>query len=70
MQEICSSNPPVVTGICDPKQSWAPHHHSLMNYLAHENYENHVLSFLQLSQCLTDQPHKTSEGGGESGELS
>ena len=27
MQEICSSNPPVVTGICDSKNSQAWHHH-------------------------------------------
>ena len=27
MQEICSSNPPVVTGICDPNKSQAQHHH-------------------------------------------
>ena len=26
MQEICSSNPPVVTGICDPNKSRAQHH--------------------------------------------
>ena len=26
MQEIRSSNPPVVTGIFDPNISWAPHH--------------------------------------------
>ena len=26
MQEIRSSNPPVVTGICDPNKSWARHH--------------------------------------------
>ena len=26
MQEICSSNPPVVTGICDPNNSRAWHH--------------------------------------------
>ena len=26
MQEICSSNPPVVTGICDPSKSRAQHH--------------------------------------------
>ena len=29
MQEICSSNPPVVTGICDPNKSGAQDHHSL-----------------------------------------
>ena len=29
MQKICSSNPPMVTGICDPKKSRALHHHSL-----------------------------------------
>ena len=29
MQEILSSNPPVVTGIYDPNKSWARHHHSL-----------------------------------------
>ena len=29
MQEISSSNPPVVTGICDPNKSRARHHHSL-----------------------------------------
>ena len=28
MQEICSSNRPVVTGICDPNKSRAPHHRS------------------------------------------
>ena len=26
MQKICSSNPPVVTGICDPNKSRAQHH--------------------------------------------
>ena len=26
MQKVCSSNPPVVTGICDPNKSWAQHH--------------------------------------------
>ena len=26
MQEVCSSNPPVVTGICDPINSGARHH--------------------------------------------
>ena len=29
MQEIRSSNPPVVTGICDSNKSWARHHRSL-----------------------------------------
>ena len=29
MQEIRSSNPPVVTEICDPNKSRARHHHSL-----------------------------------------
>ena len=29
MQEIRSSNPPVVTGIYDPNKSWARHHRSL-----------------------------------------
>ena len=29
MQEIHSSNPLVVTGICDPNKSWAQHHCSL-----------------------------------------
>ena len=29
MQEIHRSNPPVVTGICDPNKSWAQQHHSL-----------------------------------------
>ena len=29
MQEICSSYPPVVTGICDPNKSRARHHRSL-----------------------------------------
>ena len=28
MQEYRSSNPPVVTGICDPNKSRARHHHS------------------------------------------
>ena len=28
MQEIRSSNPPVVTGICDPNKSGARHHRS------------------------------------------
>ena len=31
MQEICSSNPPVVAGICDPNKSQAWHHHSNNN---------------------------------------
>ena len=29
MQEIRSSNPPVVTGSCDPNNSQAGHHRSL-----------------------------------------
>ena len=29
MQEIRSSNPLVVTGICDPNKSRAQHHHNL-----------------------------------------
>ena len=29
MQEIRSSNPPVITGICDPNKSRARHHRSL-----------------------------------------
>ena len=29
MQEICSSKPPVITGICDPNKSQARHHRSL-----------------------------------------
>ena len=29
MQEICSSDPPVVTGICDPNKSRTQHHLSL-----------------------------------------
>ena len=29
MREIHSSNPPVVTGICDPNKSQARHHRSL-----------------------------------------
>ena len=29
MQEISSSNPPMVTGICDTKKSRARHHRSL-----------------------------------------
>ena len=29
MLKICSSNPPVVTGICDPHKSRARHHCSL-----------------------------------------
>ena len=29
MHKICSSNPPVVTGICDPNKSQAQHHRSL-----------------------------------------
>ena len=38
MQEIRSSNHPVVTEICDTKKPQAPHHHSLklglkLNYL-------------------------------------
>ena len=32
MQEICSSNPPVVAGICDPNKSQAQHHCSLKNW--------------------------------------
>ena len=30
-------------------------------------YENYILSFPQLSQCLIAQPHKNLEGKGESG---
>ena len=28
MQEVSSSNPPVITGICNPSKSWAWHDHS------------------------------------------
>ena len=31
MQEICSSNPPVVTEICDPNKSRARHNRTLRN---------------------------------------
>ena len=31
MQEIRSSNPPVVTGICDPNKSRARHHRNIYN---------------------------------------
>ena len=42
MQEICNSNPPVVTGIFDPNKSRARHHHSWklgskLKYLIHVN---------------------------------
>ena len=33
MQEIRSSNPPVVTGICDPNKSRARHYRSLKRHL-------------------------------------
>ena len=33
MQEICSSNPPVVTGIWDPNKLRARHHHSMLYIL-------------------------------------
>ena len=29
MQEICSSNPPVVKPFCDLNKYWAQHHHTL-----------------------------------------
>ena len=32
MQEIRSSNPPVVTGICDPNKSQGRHHRGLLFY--------------------------------------
>ena len=31
MQEICSSNPPVLTGICDPNKPRARHHCKISN---------------------------------------
>ena len=41
MQKIRSSNPPVVTGICDPNKSQAQHHRSLKldSKLKHLNIE-------------------------------
>ena len=30
MQEIQSSNPPMVTGICDTNKSWVQHHHNIV----------------------------------------
>ena len=41
MQEICSSNPPVVTVICDPNRSRSRHHRSLKlgSKLKYLNYE-------------------------------
>ena len=55
MQEIHSSNPPVVTGISDPNKSWAPHHRSLnfgskLKYLiiSFQNLKRGLLYFLVL----------------------
>ena len=46
LQEIRSSNPPAVTGICDPKKSRARHHHSLKlgSKLKHLNIDQLLLS--------------------------
>ena len=38
MQEICSSNSPVVSGICDPKKSSARHHCSEKDIIWTSNY--------------------------------
>ena len=56
MQEIRSSNPPVVAGICDPNKYWARHHCSLKlaSKLKYLNYEIFFLFHLQRSFCSRD----------------
>ena len=38
MQEIRSSNPPVVTGICDSNKSRARHHRRLNRYMQRSHF--------------------------------
>ena len=54
MQEIRSSNPPVVTGICDPNKSRARHHRSLKlgSKLKHPSIKNNVFHKARLLFAL------------------
>ena len=55
MQEICSSNPPVVTGIFYPNKFWAQHCHSYkLNYIICflKNHLLHNCFLFKLSQYI------------------
>ena len=56
MQEIGSSNPPVVSGICDPSKAWAQHHRSKKHIACNYGYK---------LECVDDKfskPFKTYLG--------
>ena len=59
MEEIRSSNPPVITGICDPNKSRARHHCSL--------YYNDLK--MSLIRKLADEREKMTRGSEESAKL-
>ena len=47
MEEICSSNPPVVTGICDPNKFQAQHHRNKFRCHGKSKLIKQVLAFTQ-----------------------
>ena len=58
MQEIRSSNPPVITGICDPNKSRAQDHRSLklgskLKYLKNKVILEATLAFIKKSERFT-----------------
>ena len=55
MQKICSSNPPLDTGICDPNKSQAQHHHSLkLGSTIKFCIRSRLLSLVFINYCLDD----------------
>ena len=55
MQKICSSNPPLDTGICDPNKSQAQHHHSLkLGSTIKFCIRSRLLSLVFINYCLED----------------
>ena len=53
MQEICSSNPPVVNGICDSNKSRAQHHHMFIVpvKIRYMNKRREVTTYAILDNC-------------------
>ena len=60
MQEIRSSNPPVVAGICDPNKSRARYHHSL-KLGSKLKYIKSILQFIRPSPYRTFNCHNPIE---------
>ena len=50
MQKICSSNPPVVTGICNWNNSWAWHHHRIIMCVGY--FKNSISVIVKMLQVL------------------